>query len=77
MEQILPITTNQARNRYLYFLTGPSLQEVNRLFVLSFKDDDGQKSHMQYYLPIVEIKDYNVMIDGKIDISLIMQLKMI
>ena len=53
------------------------MQEVNRLFLLSFKDDDGQESHVQYYLPIVEIKDYNVMIDGKIDISLIMQLKMI
>ena len=74
----LPITTNQERNRYLDFLTGPSLQGVNRLFVLSFKDDDdGQESHMQYYLLTVEIKDYNVMIDGRIDISLIMQLKMI
>ena len=31
---------------------------------MSFKDDDGQESHKQYYLPTVEIKDYNVMIDG-------------
>ena len=31
---------------------------------MSFKDDDGRESHKQYYLPTVEIKDYNVMING-------------
>ena len=53
------------QNRYLDFLIDPSFQGVNRLFVLSFKDDDGRQSHKQYYLPTVEIKDYNVMIDGR------------
>ena len=57
-------TTNQARNRYLDFLIDPRFQVVNRLFVLSFKDDDGRESHNQYYLPTVKIKDYYVMIDG-------------
>ena len=33
-------TTNQERNRYLVSLTDSSFQEVNRLFVLSFEDDD-------------------------------------
>ena len=35
--------------------------------MLSFKDDDDddQESHKQYYLPTVEIKDYNVLIDGR------------
>ena len=56
-------TTNQARNRYLDFLIDPSFQGVNRLFVLSFKVDDGREIHKQYYIPTVEIKDYNVMID--------------
>ena len=37
---------------------------MNRLIVLSLKDVDGQKSHKQYYLPTVEIKD-SVMIDGR------------
>ena len=32
---------------------------------MSFKDDAGRKSHKQYYLPNVKIKDYNVMIDGR------------
>ena len=30
---------------------------------MSFKDEDGRDSYTQYYLPTVEIKDYNVMID--------------
>ena len=58
-------TTNQAQNRYLDFLIDPSFQGVNRLFVLSFKDDDGRQSHKQYYLPTVEIKDYNVIVHGR------------
>ena len=58
-------TTNQAQNRYLDFLIDPSFEGVNRLFVLSFKDDVGRESHRKYYLPTVEIKGYNVMIDGR------------
>ena len=42
---IYPKTTNQARNRYLNFLIDPIFQGANRLFVLSFKDDDGRESH--------------------------------
>ena len=54
-----------AQNRYLNHLINPSFQGVNRLFVLSFENEDQRKSHSTYYLPKVEIKDYNVMIDGK------------
>ena len=32
---------------------------------MSFKDDSDGESQKQYYFPTVEIKDYNVMIDGK------------
>ena len=60
----LPKTTSQAQNRYLDFLVDPSFQGVNRLFVLPFKGDDGRESH-KYYLPSVEIKDDNAMIDGR------------
>ena len=56
------------------FLIDLGFQGVNRLFVLSFKDDNGRESHKQYYRRTVEIKDYNVMIE---EISLISQLKMI
>ena len=37
---------------------------MNRLFVLPFENDNDRVSHATYYLPKVEIKDYNVMIDG-------------
>ena len=46
-------------------LVDPSFQGVSRLFVLSFENENDRTSHSTYYLPKVEIKDYNVMIDGK------------
>ena len=58
-------TANQAQNRYLDYLVDPSFQGVNRLFILSFKDNDGRESHKQYYLPVVEIKDYSIMINWR------------
>ena len=54
-----------AQNRYLYYLINPCFQVVNRLFVLSFENENDRTSHSTYYLPKVEIKDYNVVIDGK------------
>ena len=54
------------QNRYLNHLVDPSFQEVNRLFVLFFKNENDRTSHSTYYLPRVEIKYYNVMIDSKI-----------
>ena len=54
-----------AQNRYLNHLINPSLQGVNKLFVLSFENEDQRKSQENHYLPKVEIKVYNVMIDGK------------
>ena len=46
-------------------LFDPGFQGLNRLFVLSFENESDRRSHSNYYLPKVEIKDYNVMIDGK------------
>ena len=54
-----------AQDRYLNHLINPSFQGVNRLFVLSFENENDRTSHSTYYLPKVEIKDYNVMIDGR------------
>ena len=53
-----------AQNRYLNYLINPSFHGVNRLFVLPFENDSDRVSHATYYLPKVEIKDYNIMIDG-------------
>ena len=57
--------TTFAQNRYLNYLINPSFQGVNRLFVLSFEIENDRTSPSTYYLPKVEIKDYNVMIDGR------------
>ena len=32
---------------------------------MSVKDDDSWESHNQYHLPTVQIKDYNIIIDGR------------
>ena len=51
--------------KILNFLINPSFQGVNRRFVLPFENENGRTSHSTYYLPKVEIKDYNIMIDGR------------
>ena len=54
-----------ARNQNLDHLIEPGFQGVNRLSVLAFENDEQRISKKIYYLPNVEIKDYNVMIDGQ------------
>ena len=54
-----------AQNPNLNHLVEPTFQGVNRLFVLAFENDTQRTSAKRYYLPNVELKDYNVMIDGK------------
>ena len=54
------------RNTQLNHLVEPIFQGINRLFVSSFENDAQLISSKRYCLPDVEIKDYNVMIDGRI-----------
>ena len=54
-----------APNPNLNHLVQPSFQGVNRLFVLAFENHVQRTSNKRYYFPNVEVKDYNVMIDGK------------
>ena len=54
-----------AQNPNLNHLVEPSFQRINRLFVLAFENDAQRTSSKGYYLPNVEIKHYNVMINGK------------
>ena len=42
----------------------PSFQGLNKLFVLAFENNTQRTSHSGYYHPNVEIKNYNVMING-------------
>ena len=54
-----------ARNPNLNHLIEPSFQGVNRLFALAFENDDDRTSDDEDYLPTVEIKDCNIMINGE------------
>ena len=54
-----------AQNPNLNHLVEPSFQGVYRLFVLAFENDNDRTNNEQYYLPTVEIKDYNIIINGK------------
>ena len=54
-----------AQNPNLNYLIDPSFQGVNSLFALAFENDARRKVHSGYYLPNVEIKNYNVMINGE------------
>ena len=55
-----------AQNPNLNHLVEPSFQGINRLFVLAFENNNDRTSDDEYYLPTVEIKDYNIVINGEI-----------
>ena len=59
--------TVQPQNNNLIYLIDPTFTNVNRLFVLFFTRDDAgddRNSFSDYYVPSVEIKDFNVLING-------------
>ena len=57
--------TNQAQNNNLNYLIDPTFTKVNRLFVLSFENENDRASFSNYYVPNVQIKDFNVLINEK------------
>ena len=65
--------TVQRNNNNLNYLTDPTFTKVNRLFALSFQriaaENNATKDHRDifshHYVPNVEIKDFNFLIDGK------------
>ena len=60
--------TVQPQNNNLNYLIDPTFTNINRLFVLSFprnNNNDSRYSHSNYYVPKVEIHDFNVVIDRK------------
>ena len=52
--------TNQAN-----YLIDPKFTKVNGLFVLSFENENDRTSFSKYCVPNVQIKYFNVLIDGK------------
>ena len=60
--------TIQPQNNNLNYFNDPTFMNVNRLFVLSFprnNNTDNRDPFSGYYVPNVEIKDFNVLIVGK------------
>ena len=61
-------TAIQLQNNNLNYLIDPTFANVNRLFVLSFSRNNNTNSRYsfsEYYVPNIEIKDFNALIDGK------------
>ena len=57
--------SNQTKNNNLNYLIDPTFTNVNKLFVLTFQNEDNRTSFSKYYVPKVEIKVFNVLIDEK------------
>ena len=55
----------QTATNNLNYLIDPTFSNVNRLFVLAFPNEEDRSSYFKYYIPTVEIKDYNVILDGQ------------
>ena len=58
----------QPQNNNLSYLIDPTFTNVNKLFVLSCARniiDNDRDSFSDYYVPNVEVKDFNDLIDGK------------
>ena len=61
-------TTTQAKNNNLDYLIDPTFRNINRLFVLSFKNGDNdptRDSFNKYYMLLVEMKDSKELIGNK------------
>ena len=54
---------NTGTKLIFWFLNWSKLSGVNRLSDLLFENNDDRKEHTRYFLPKVEIKDYNIMTD--------------
>ena len=62
------MSENGDDNAVKYISLDPSFQGVNRLFIMAYSREDGQpdkNSQQKYYLPRIDLKKYNVMIDGR------------
>ena len=57
--------SNQTKTNNLNYLIDPTFIKVNRLFDLSFGNEEDRTSFSKYYTPKVEIKDFSVLVDGK------------
>ena len=57
--------SNQTKNNNLSYLIDLTFANVNRLFVLCYKNENDRNSYFNYYTLTIEIKDFSVLINGK------------
>ena len=57
--------TNQTKTNILNYLIDPTFNKINRLFFLSFENEEDRTCFSKYYRPKIEIKDFNVLVEGK------------
>ena len=60
--------TTQPKNNNLDYMIDLTFRNINRLFVLSFKNgnsDSARHSFDKYFMSLVEIKYFNALIDNK------------
>ena len=56
---------NQTKNINLNDLINPTFTDVKRLFVVCYENENDRTSFSKYYIPKVEIKDFNVLTNKK------------
>ena len=62
------VDNNNPANSVRYINLDPSFQGVNRLFIMAYDATDNQynrNNRRKYYLPRIDFKKYNVIIDGR------------
>ena len=60
--------TTQSKSNNLDYLIDPTSTSINRLFVLLFKNGNNDLTRIpfeKYHMPLVEVKDFNKLIDKK------------
>ena len=61
-------TTTQSKDNNLHYVTDSTFRNFNKPFVQSFKPDESDPTRNyfdKYYMPLVEIKVFNALIDNK------------
>ena len=61
--------TTQLKSNNLDYLIDPTFRNINRLFVLSFKNGNNDPTRDffdKYYMQLVEIKDFNASTNNKL-----------
>ena len=63
--KIETVTQTDGDTNYKRGLLDVAIPGVNRLFVMAFPNDPARNTHRKYFLPSLNINDYNVLVDGR------------